>query len=94
MDKVLDGLTVKICCVYLDDVIVFAKNYDELYEKGYHCFWQIEESKLKIKPQKCEFLKTSLDFPGHTMSDQGVQLSDRHFESVLSWPKPASVKLF
>ena len=33
MDKVLVGLILKICCVYLDDIIVFVETKHQLYER-------------------------------------------------------------
>ena len=92
MDKVLQGLTMRTCCVYLDDVIVFATNEEELYRRLNEVFDRLRQANLKLKPKKCEFFLKSIEFLGHRISEAGVECTDRHIEAVLNWPEPTNVK--
>lgn len=90
MEQVLDGLTMLTCCVYLDDVIVFAKTKQELYERLSCIFQRLRKANLTLKPKKCAFLKTSVEFLGYIVSKDGVQCSGKHIETVATWPEPTN----
>jgi transposase InsO family protein len=92
MDKVLSGLTMKICCVYLDDIIVFAEDQQQLYQRLETIFDRLNQANLKLKPKKCEFLCQSIRFLGHIVSSEGVQCQPEHIETVSSWPRPSTIK--
>ena len=62
MDKVLDGLNMKICAVYLDDIIVYAETKEEMYERLSQVFARFRSANLKLKSKKCSFLKKVLIF--------------------------------
>ena len=92
MEKVLEGLNLVTCAVYLDDVVVFASTKEELYERLNEVFARIRAANLRLKPKKCKFLQKSLDFLGYTVSQDGVQCSETHLASVATWPAPTNIK--
>ncbi len=92
MDTVLKGLTMKICCVYLDDVVVFAETREQLYGRLETVFDRLDQANLKLKPKKCKLFQTSIEFLGHTVSEQGIECNKNHVEAVLSWPRPVNIK--
>ena len=54
MHKMLDGILYKGVVVYIDDILIFAKNkaeHDEILEE---VFSRIRASGLKINPEKCK----------------------------------------
>ena len=42
----------------------------------------LEEVGLKLKPKKCTFAQTKIDYLGHTLSPQGVQPNDAKVRAV------------
>jgi len=92
MERVLDGLTMNICAVYLDDVIVYASTEDQMYERLGQVFARLREANLRLKPSKCRFFQRSVEFLGHQVSENGVQCCQKHLEAVANWPTPTSVK--
>ena len=92
MDKVLEGLTMSICAVYLDDVIVYGKTKEELFERLGIVFDRFRQSNLKLKPKKCRFLQRSIEFLGHKVSEEGITVKDDHITAVTTWPVPTNVK--
>ena len=91
MEQVLEGLTMRTCAVYIDDIIVFATSKDDLYARLAEVFERLRQANLTLKPKKCCFFQSSVDFLGHTVSHEGVQCSNRHTEAVTSWPEPSNV---
>ena len=75
MEQVLEGLTMKTCAVYIDDIIVFAPSREELYTRLSEVFNRLRTANLRLKPKKCSFLQTEVEFLGHTVSQEGVQCS-------------------
>ena len=70
MEKVLEGLVMEICAVYLDDVIIYGKTEVELYERLKLVFQRFRVANLKMKPSK--FIQRSLDFLGHIVSKEST----------------------
>ena len=55
-------------------------------------FDRLQAAKLKLKPRKCSFFQTGVDFLGHRVSRDGVHTSQDKVEAVRSWPVPRNVK--
>ena len=53
-------------------------------------FQRLKEVGLKLKPKKCAFAQTRIDYLGHTLSPQGVQPNDAKVAAVKQFPRPTS----
>ena len=67
MNWVLYPLLEKGVIVYLDDINIYAKTFEEHLEKLEEVLKLLKEAGLKIKPSKCYFMKTELNFLGHVV---------------------------
>ena len=72
MDSVLAGLKWNTCLVYLDDVLVFFRSFDELLARLEDVFKRFRRGNLKLKASKCSFATKSLKFLGHVVSSEGI----------------------
>ena len=52
MEKVLCGLTWKICLVYLDDIIIFSTSFEKHIENLREVFERLKQANLKLSPKK------------------------------------------
>jgi hypothetical protein len=52
MELALQGLQWQICLIYLDDVVIFSKTFDEHMERLTRVFDRISTAGLKLKPEK------------------------------------------
>ena len=93
MDKVLRGLTWKQCLVYLDDVLVFAKTFEQHLDHLINVFERIKSSGLRLKPAKCCFATEKVEYLGFTISSKGIQPSRIKVEALLKIKPPATTKL-
>lgn len=91
MNEVLEGLTFKECMVYLDDIAIFASNFEEMLERLDRVFARLAENGLKVKPAKCKLFKKEIRYLGYLVSSQGVQPEPDKIEAVQSWPVPTDV---
>jgi len=57
MDLVLHGLAYETFLVYLDDIIIFGRSFEEHLQRLGTVFERLRQAKLKLKPSKCSLLQ-------------------------------------
>ena len=92
MELVLKGLTFDRCLVYLDDVIVFGRTFEEALQNLERVFERIETAGLLLKPSKCRLFKTKVEFLGHVVSGDGISCDPKKIAAVEHWAAPSSVR--
>ena len=88
MDTVLAGLQWTNCLVYLDDVIVLGRTFQEHLSK--EVFHKFREARLKLKASKCALCQDKVEFLGQIVSADGVATDPKKTEKVANWPVPRS----
>ncbi len=73
MDLVLCGLHWEQCLVYVDDIIVHGRTFEEYLDKLHLVWSRLREANLKMKPSKCKLFQDSVTFLGHVVSRDGVR---------------------
>jgi hypothetical protein len=91
MNTVLNGMINNGVMVYLDDIIIYSKTFEEHLEKLEEVFRRIKVAGLKIKPSKCEFLETEFTFLGHVVGKDGIKPDPKKIEKVKDFPRPTTV---
>ena len=92
MDCVLAGLHWETCLVYLDDVIILGKTFDEHLVNLHGVFQRLHDAGLKLKPSKCNLCQNQVKFLGHVVSGNGVAADPSKVESIKTWPTPSQCK--
>jgi len=62
MELVMSGLTYDVCLVYLDDILVFLKTFDEHLVRLATVFNRLDHYGLKLKPSKCSLFQCKVSF--------------------------------
>jgi len=86
MDFVFCGLSYITCLVYLDDVIVFGRSFEEELSRLDEIFLRLRSAKLKLKPFKCSLFQHSVEFLGHVVSAEGINRQDGKISAICDWP--------
>ena len=92
MLKILAGLTWKTCLVYLDDIIVFAKTFEEQIKNLEEVLHRLKQANLKLNSKKCRFFQKRVIYLGHVVSEDGVSTDPEKTKAVSEWPVPKNVK--
>lgn len=92
MEMALQGLQWITCLIYIDDIIVFGKNFEEHMCRVEEVLERIKAAGLKLKPEKCLMLQKEVVFLGHVVSDEGMRPSPTNISKIVSWPKPKTAK--
>ena len=88
MDKVLHGLK---AAWYLDDILVYGKDEADHLQNLNAVFTKLQEAGMKLNSNKCEFLKTSLEYLGHRIDKEGLHPVDSKVEAIARAPDPTNV---
>ena len=92
MDCVLAGLQWSNCLVYIDDVIIMGKSFEDHLHNLQQVFDRLHSAGLKLHPAKCHFLQHKVCFLGHIVSADGVAPDPEKTQKVKEWPTPTSPK--
>ena len=72
MDLMLAGLQWSSCLVYLDDVIILGRTFQEHVSNLQLVFQRLRDAGLSLKPAKCSLCKKEVNFLGHIVSEAGL----------------------
>ena len=90
MDLLLAGVQWSSCLVYLDDIIVLGKTFEDHLKHLSQVFQKLRDAKLKLKVKKCSFCGETVQFLGHVVSSQGVTADLAKIQKVVDWPAPTN----
>ena len=92
IDRVLRGLTWKQCLVYVDDVLIFSKTFDQHLRDIDEVLKRFRAAGLKLKPTKCLFADDEVEYLGFKISRKGIQASTKRIEIILKLDPPETNK--
>ena len=83
-----------VVVVYIDDIMIFtkmddSKKHDEIMLEVLH---HLEENDLYVKPKKCTFYTTEVDFFRMIVGKDGIKMNQEKVRAILNWPAPLNVK--
>ena len=78
--------------VYIDDILIFTKTLEEHREVVRRVLQILQDNKLYLKPEKCDFEKTKIEFLGLVVSQDKVEMDPVKLQGVSEWPRPQSKK--
>jgi hypothetical protein len=92
MEYVLAGLQWSTCLIYLDDIIIYGRDFGEHMARLREVFTRLRAAGLKLKPRKCHFLRKEVEYLGHVISEDGVSTNPAKVERIVNWPTPKNVR--
>ena len=88
----MHGFIDKFVLVYLDDVLVYSNNEDELKAHLCQVFDWLHDHKLQAKLKKCEFGKSHVKYLGHVVGSGKLSVDRKKVAAVSSWEPPSDIK--
>ena len=88
MEDCLGDLHLKICLVFLDDIIIFSDSFEEHVSRVEQVLDRLQLCGLKLNPKKCVFGQDKVRYVGHIVSEEGVEADPEKLDRVKDWPRP------
>lgn len=88
MEECLGDLNMKICVIYLDDLIIFGNTFEEHMEHLEIIFNRLRECNLKLTAEKCKFGSRKVKYVGFIVSEEGIETDPEKVEKIKNWPTP------
>jgi len=92
LDEVLGPELEPHVFVYLDDIIIINRTFDEHLDTLREVFRRLRAAKLRLNPDKCRFCVDQLKYLGHIVDQEGIRTDPEKVRAVAQWPAPRTVK--
>jgi hypothetical protein len=76
--------------VYLYDILIFSRTWDEHVRHVKQVLDNLKREKLYVKFSKCEFGKTALVYLGHILGGEQLKIDPSKIDLIVNWPEPKS----
>ncbi|GBN05127.1 Retrovirus-related Pol polyprotein from transposon 17.6 [Araneus ventricosus] len=86
METVLRGLTSEACLVYLDEIIIVGRTFQEHLNNIRKVFQRLQKANLKLSPKKCRFFRKEVSYLGHIISADGVKTDPEKTKALITFP--------
>jgi len=77
---------------YLDDILIYSRTESQHIKHVKKILDCLQERRLQLKPEKCEFHKKEVDFLGFLVGVEGIRMDPSKIQSIKEWPQPRNVK--
>ncbi len=91
MDGVLAGLKWYALLVYIDDIVVFGKDFDTHLRDVERVLQRLQDNNLQLSATKCHFFKREIVYLGHVLNKEGIGPDPMKIKAMLEIKKPTKV---
>ena len=88
MNYVLQDFLGKFVAVYLNDIIIYSKTFEQHIHQLQQVFQALRSANLKIKLKKCHFCLPNIAFLGHIIGREGIRVDSSKIEKIKNFPIP------
>src|SRR6266508_3126614 len=93
MDDIFEDLISEgVVMVYLDDILIFTETLEEHRKITRRVLELLEKHKLYLRPNKCKFEKTTIEYLRVIISHNSVAMDPVKIAGVAEWPTPTNKK--
>lgn len=94
IEKYMEDMLLKECLIFLDNILVFSRTFEEHISRLESLFRKLSEHNLKLKPYKCEFFRASITNLDHVVGEHGISADSGRLSAVKGWETPLNIKEF
>ncbi|XP_062704249.1 uncharacterized protein K02A2.6-like [Aedes albopictus] len=90
MDQILGDI--EGCVTYLDDALIGARTLEECKQILDRVLERLSRFNVKINTEKSKFFVTSVDYLGHTVSQDGIRPNQSKVTAIVNAPAPKNIQ--
>jgi hypothetical protein len=91
MNWVLRKYIGKICYIYADDIAVFSNSMEEYKVNTRLILEVLHEVGIIVSIKKSSLFAEKIEFLGHVISSDGLEVAASKIEKILDWPVSRNV---
>ena len=91
MENCFGDMNMQSCLIYLDDIVVFSRTFEEHVQRLSMVFERLIDAGLKLSPEKCKLFQNRIKYLGHIVSAEGISTDPEKIRCVQEWPVPQNV---
>src|ERR1700733_7811803 len=91
MNNLFDSLLRTGCVIiYVDDILVFTPTLESHIPMVKRVLRVLSENRLSLKPSKCSFHKSSVEYLGRLVANGSITIRPSHTLAIKQWPIPST----
>jgi hypothetical protein len=91
MDAILAGLKWNSLLVYIDDIIIFSKTFEDHLHDLEVVLDRLILHNLQLKSSKCHLFQTTLTYLGYVVSENGISPDPAKLTAITAMKRPANI---
>ena len=91
MDNLLRPFTNSFVVVYLDDILIFIRSWEEHLQHIQQVLNTLRQHQLYANLEKCSFGMTQIQYLGYIVDEHGVHVDPAKIQVIRDWPAPTTL---
>eukprot|EP01117_Protostelium_nocturnum_P013214 TRINITY_DN4915_c0_g1_i4.p1 TRINITY_DN4915_c0_g1~~TRINITY_DN4915_c0_g1_i4.p1 ORF type:complete len:1172 (+),score=124.10 TRINITY_DN4915_c0_g1_i4:812-4327(+) len=92
MNHMINGISFEWAMVYLDDLIIYSKSWEEHLTHLEEIFTRMRKLKLRAKVSKCKFAFHEMKYLGHIVSKDGIRADPEKIKIMEEFVTPKNTQ--
>ena len=92
MNLIMIALYWKNVLIYLDDILIFDKDFEEHYNNLREVLDRLRKAKLKLSSKICHLSKSTVTYPGHVINNFEIRPDPEKTKLTDTYPVPKNIK--
>ena len=76
---------------YIDDILIMGSSFEEHLSLVSKVLATLMKYNIKIKPSKCEWFRSEVQYLGHMVSTTGIKKTAEYVKKISNFPRPRTV---